>query len=67
MKRFTLELTVTVPDDEPSTYGAVEESINAALNEPPCDWAGWFVGAATIVKTEHDIEPAYDGQQDWDR
>lgn len=43
--KFEIEVTV------PATTGENEVStaINAALDEPPCDWGDWEVGAAIIV------------------
>lgn len=49
MKRtITLELQVTVP----ATTGEseVERAVNAALDEPPCDWGDWTVGEVVITK-----------------
>lgn len=49
MKRtITFEIQVTVP----ATTGEaeVERAINAVLDEPPCDWGDWTVGAAVITQ-----------------
>lgn len=37
--------------EAPHTTGENEiaTAINAALDEPPCDWQSWQVGLATIV------------------
>jgi hypothetical protein len=49
-RQITLAITVTVPLD---TEGlAVENAINTALDEPPCDWGEWIVGAATIIEID---------------
>ena len=47
-REITLELTVTVP----AVVGEseVERAINSVLDEPPCDWGNWTVGAALITK-----------------
>lgn len=44
---ITLEIEVEVP----ATTGEseVEQAINAALDEPPCEWEDWKVGPATVV------------------
>jgi hypothetical protein len=46
-REMTLQITVTVP----ATTGEseVERAINAALDEPPCDWEDWEVGLASIT------------------
>ena len=46
-RTITLQVSVTVP----TTVGEseVERAINAALDEPPCDWGTWTVGAAVIT------------------
>ena len=50
-REITLQLTVTVPDD---TEGlAVENAINAALDENGLnDWGDWIVGAVTITAVD---------------
>jgi len=49
MKRtFTFQLEVTT--DARVGESTVEEAINAALDEPPCEWGDWYVGIAKIVK-----------------
>ena len=47
MRQITLQLTVEVP----ATVGEseVENAINAALDEPPCDWDDWTVSGVSIV------------------
>lgn len=49
-RRVTLELVV----EADATVGEndIENAINAALDEPPCDWGDWTVTAAVIVKVE---------------
>lgn len=44
-------LTLTIEVTAPATVGENEISaaINAALDEPPCDWDDWEVGAAIIT------------------
>lgn len=46
VKTVRLALEVTVPEETPDQD--VVDSINRALDEPPCDWAEWIVGAVTI-------------------
>ena len=55
MRVIALHITVTVP----ATVGEseVENAINAALDEPPCDWGDWTVDGATIVGV-HKFEAA---------
>jgi hypothetical protein len=51
MKRvYTLQLIV----EAPTTTGEseVENALNAALDEPPCDWGNWTVGAARIIAVD---------------
>lgn len=45
---MTLEIRVTVPAIV--SENEVGRAINAALDEPPCDWGDWTVGAAVITK-----------------
>ncbi len=47
IRRMTLSLTVDVPVT--TGENEVETAINAALDEPPCDWGTWFVGAVEIT------------------
>jgi hypothetical protein len=51
---MTRRITLTLIVDVPATTGEneVETAINAALDEPPCDWGEWIVGAATIQGVE---------------
>ena len=44
---YTLSLTVTAP----TTTGErdIANAVNAALDEPPCDWGEWMVGAAMVT------------------
>ena len=46
--RVTIEIEVMVPAG--TNEAEVADCINAALDEPPCDWTDWAVGAA-IVKS----------------
>jgi hypothetical protein len=48
--RHTLTLIVTTPYADKAE--GVENAINAALDEPPCDWGKWVVGAALVVLSE---------------
>ncbi len=48
MKTVRVELFVTVPVVTPESE--VEQAINAALDEPPCDWQDWYVSGVSIVK-----------------
>lgn len=47
MRVIVLQVEITVP----VTVGEseVERELNAALDEPPCDWGNWTVGAVSIV------------------
>lgn len=47
MRIYKLEVEVRVPDDVTSSQ--VEEELNQALNEPPCDWGNWSVGTIIVV------------------
>ena len=49
-RRMTLQIEVEV--DARVGESEVGSAINAALDEPPCDWGDWTVGAAVIVKVE---------------
>lgn len=51
-RKFIVELEV-IADSEVHP-DEVAAAINAALDEPPCSWGTWVVGAAwaTIVKEE---------------
>lgn len=46
-RTMTLQVMVTVPAITPESE--VESAFNAALDEPPCDWGEWVVGAVSIV------------------
>jgi len=48
MRVVRVSIDVTVPLT--TTDENVEESINAALDEPPCDWDDWLVGAARAAQ-----------------
>ena len=51
MKRqITLCVIVTVPATV--SENEVEQAINAVLDEPPCDWGNWMVGAAVICRVK---------------
>ena len=43
---------VQIEIETPHTTGEneVERAINAALDEPPCDWGEWCVGYASITQ-----------------
>ena len=47
-------ITMTLKIEVPAATGEneVETAINAALDEPPCDWGEWTVGAAIITNVE---------------
>ena len=45
---FSLDVTVPLGVGE----SEVENAINAVLNEPPCDWETWTVGAAVITSAD---------------
>jgi hypothetical protein len=46
-REITLTITVTVP--AATGENEVETAINAALDEPYCEWDNWTVGAAIIT------------------
>ncbi len=46
-RTIVFELRVTVPAG--TGESEVETAINAALDEPPCEWEDWTVGAAIIT------------------
>jgi hypothetical protein len=57
MRTLTVQIMVKVPNR--TGEAEVLDAINGALDEPPCDWGNWTVGAAVIVthgtgETEHD-------------
>jgi hypothetical protein len=58
---ITLQVSVTVPAE--AGESEVESAINAALDEPPCYWGDWVVGAATIISVERGELP-YDELDD---
>lgn len=47
VREFTIQLTVIA--DAKTAESDVTASINQQLDEPPCDWGDWIVGAAEIV------------------
>jgi hypothetical protein len=51
MKATSREITFTITVIVPAATGEneVSNAINAALEEPPCDWGVWTVGAALIT------------------
>ncbi len=54
-RTYTLTLQVTAP----ATTGEsdIEHALNAALNEPPCDWGTWTVGFVQVSRVEVDPDP----------
>jgi hypothetical protein len=44
-------VTVAVTVHVPAATGdhTVTEALNKVLDEPPCHWAGWFVGAVRVI------------------
>ena len=50
-KRVKLELIVDVPIR--TAESDILDSFNAVLDEPPCDWGDWTVGAVMIA----DVSP----------
>lgn len=46
-RTIILQIEVKIP----ATVGEseVERAINAALDEPPCNWENWIVGAAIVI------------------
>jgi len=66
-RTMTFELQVTVP--AATGESEVQNAINQALDEPPCDWGRWIVGAAVITKVERgevDLDSLYDDDEDED-
>ena len=55
-KRKTRVITLEVEVEIPANIGEseVEAAINAALEEPPCEWGDWSVGAAVITKARNE-------------
>lgn len=47
-KTITVQIQVEVP--ESAKAEEVITQIDAALNEPPCDWGEWSVGFSEVVK-----------------
>lgn len=61
-RRMTLSIEVLVPAEVGENE--VEEAINAALDEPPCDWEEWSIGAAgikTVIEEWRNYEDDYTG------
>jgi hypothetical protein len=50
MRIIHLQIDVTIPTA--TTEEEVKEAINAALDEPPCNWGEWVVGAARAVTAQ---------------
>ena len=48
----TRTITLQIEVEVPAVVGEneVSNAINAALEEPPCDWGDWTVGAAVITR-----------------
>lgn len=62
-REITLQVSVTVPIGVGEND--VETAINSALDEPPCEWEDWIVGAAIITnvkRVEYDDPLAEDDQ-----
>lgn len=49
MKKRIIEVCIQVTVPAVVGESEVEREINAALDEPPCDWGEWEVGAALIT------------------
>jgi len=47
--RVVIQIEVETPSD--ISEHKVANAINAALEEPPCDWGNWTVGIARVVET----------------
>lgn len=65
-REITLQLTVTVP--AATAERDVEAAIDAALDEPPCDWGVWKVGGVEITavrkfKAEDELD-IFEGAED---
>lgn len=50
MKRNKFIAEIEIVTDGEADVEAVETAINLVLDEPPCSWGSWTVGAATVVK-----------------
>ena len=47
MRLYTLQLQVKAPIETGSNE--IESAVNAALDEPPCDWEDWTLGYASVT------------------
>jgi len=56
----TYLITIEVSAPHTTTEAEISNAINAALDEPPCDWQDWTVGAANVtgVRLDQSIEEA---------
>ena len=57
----TLKLSVTVPSTV--TDREIVDAINGALDEPPCDWQDWMVGAVTVTRQRNPNKPTDGGHE----
>jgi len=55
MRTYLVSIEITAPHT--TTENEIERAINAALDEPPCDWSDWIVGYATIQGIHSDHHP----------
>jgi len=52
MKRFYLTLEVVASNT--TSENEITTSLNAALDEPPCDWGEWEVGSIVVADVRHE-------------
>jgi hypothetical protein len=55
---MTFEVKVTVPPN--TDESEVQSALDAALDEPPCDWNDWFVGGFNLVSVSKGIIKDFD-------
>lgn len=53
---MTIQIDIEVPVEVGES--TVEREINAALDEPPCDWGNWTVGLAIVTKAIRAVKQA---------
>lgn len=49
-RKITLTVEVIVP--VLTTENEVSDALNAAFDEPPCEWGDWEVGGLSVIKVE---------------
>jgi len=50
VRTVILQINVEVPKDIQASDVAI--AINKVLDEPPCDWQDWVVGAAVVIDSD---------------